>query len=225
MDFDNLRLQIVSELQGYNVYFSHKDVPAEIFLPEQWNGFGLEDIEGINTPIEWDDFSGSLPSVFKWVKKCVVGTVLAVRETSYLAYIYLEDGEVSVYLGAPPLRDTEYPEIDKVPRSLRDFYTRLHNGFGFYIGLTMGPSPTKDYMCIQDLCDEDMGEIPLLLSFFSSGAGDYLAIEKKQHTDVGYIWWHEEPTAPDVDIDIWAVMDTWMAIFLENSDSNGKIIA
>ena len=72
----------------------------------------------------------------------------------------------------------------------------------------MGPSRAEDFVCIEDLCDEVIPTLPSLVGFFSSGAGDYLAVELKSSADEGYIWWHEKPESPDKNINVWAVMDT-----------------
>lgn len=38
---ESLKQRIVTELKGYDVYFSPGDVPVDIDFPKQWRGFGL----------------------------------------------------------------------------------------------------------------------------------------------------------------------------------------
>ena len=220
MGFDEIKLQVSSKLKDYKVYFSPGEVPADILVYNEWKNFGLVESRNANLPAAWDNFSDRLPWVCDWLRKCVVGTVLAVNEKSYLGYVYMEDGQVYIYLGGEPLKNRSVAGRTEIPGRIFDFYSKLHNGFGFYIGMTMGPSPVEDFICVQDLCDEDLSFLPRLVSFFSSGAGDYLAMGMVSEREIAYVWWHEEPTRPEVDIDFWAVMNTWMAIFLENCDSN-----
>jgi len=88
----------------------------------------------------------------------------------------------------------------------------------------MGPSRFEDFVSIKDLCDEDYPALPDMVGVFSSGAGDYLSLAEPPAEVEAFIWWHEEPDVPTRNIDLWDVMDSWMSIFLENSDSNDSIL-
>lgn len=88
------------------------------------------------------------------------------------------------------------------------------------MGCTMGPSRLEDFVPIKDLCDEDYPALPDMLGVFSSGAGDYLALGDGPCEGEAFIWWHEKPERPTQGIDLWEVMDSWMSIFLGNSDAN-----
>ncbi|CAO3304126.1 MULTISPECIES: SMI1/KNR4 family protein [Pseudomonas] len=219
---DSLRLRITSELKGYDVYFSVDDVPLEVDFPKQWLGFGFLDSEKRHIPVEWADFSEFLPWVSAWLDKCVLGTVLAVSDRPYLMYVYGEGGDLYFYMGGAPLgvEGSDLDSYPSLPASFRQFYSRLHNGFGFYIGCTMGPSRLEDFVPIKDLCDEDYPTLPDMLGVFSSGAGNYLALGDGPFKGKAFIWWHEKSESPTEGIDLWNVMDSWMSIFLENSDSN-----
>ncbi|MDO7912173.1 hypothetical protein Q6A49_16680 [Pseudomonas sp. 22-AL-CL-001] len=59
-----------------------------------------------------------------------------------------------------------------------------------------------------------------MVSFFSSGAGDYLALGEGAWAGVFFMWFHEEPDTPTRNEDVWGVMDAWMSIFLEDSEMN-----
>ncbi|WP_322366982.1 hypothetical protein [Pseudomonas sp. Teo4] len=210
------------ELKGYEVYFSSDDVPPEVKFPEQWVGFGLSSGCERFVPAEWSDFSDLLPWVSAWLDKCVVGTVLAVADKPYLIYVYSEDGSLYFYMGGAPLNfeAISLDEYSYLSVELKKFYMEVHNGFGFYIGCTMGPSRLEDFVVIKDLCDEDYPSLPNMVGVFSNGGGDYLSLSSESLGREAFIWWHENPEEPTCGVDLWDVMDSWMSIFLENSDSN-----
>ncbi|GLO31360.1 hypothetical protein PPUN12996_34170 [Pseudomonas putida] len=219
---ESLKQRIVTELKGYDVYFSPGDVPVDIDFPKQWRGFGFTNSGKKHIPAEWAEFSELLPWVSAWLEKCVLGTVLAVSDRPYLMYAYSEGGDLCFYMGGAPLgvEGSGFDGYPSFPASFRQFYSRLHNGFGFYIGCTMGPSRLEDFVAVKELCDEDYPALPDMVAVFSSGAGDYLALGNGSHKGQAFIWWHEKPENPTEGIELWDVMDSWMSIFLENSDSN-----
>lgn len=222
---DDLKERIKLELDGYIIYFTPESVPSEISFPAAWKNFGFVDGENSRIPYAWGSFTDNLPWVTSWLDKCVLGTCLAVSDKAYLVYVYCEDGELNFYLGGVPLKSDEAfgETINFLSDDLKRFYSTLHDGFGFYIGCTMGPSRLEDFVLVDELCDEPIPNLPNLIGVFSSGAGDYLALESKSVGGKAYIWWHEKQDSPDTDIDLWAVMDTWMSIFLENSESNDSV--
>jgi hypothetical protein len=225
-NIDDLKKRIAAELEDYNIYFSPESVPKNINFPVAWKNFGFVDGKHSRIPDAWGLFADHLPWVTSWLDKCVLGTFLAVSDKPYLLYVYCEDDELNFYIGGVPIEDSIWSgKLAYLNGDLKRFYCNLHDGFGFYIGCTMGPSRTEDFVFIEDLCDETIPGLPSLVGFFSSGAGDYLALELKLSANEAYIWWHEKPEFPDKNIDMWAVMDTWMSIFLENSDSNDSMYA
>ena len=222
---DDLKKRIKIELDGYSVYFTPESVPADVNFPVAWKNFGFVDGRNSRIPDAWGSFAGNLPWVTSWLDKCVLGTFLAVSDKAYLVYAYCEDGELNFYLGGVPVKgdDVFCEAVNFLNDDLKRFYTTLHDGFGFYIGFTMGPSRLEDFVRIDELCDEPIPNFPNLIGVFSSGAGDYLALEHKAAVGKAYIWWHEKQDSPDTDVDLWVVMDTWMSIFLENSESNDSM--
>lgn len=217
-----LKLRVINELKGYEVYFSSADVPIEVEFPKEWLGFGFRDSEKTHIPAAWVDFVEQLPWVSAWLDKCVFGTVLVVGERPCLMYVYGKDGDIYFYMGGAPLGAGEIAleKYSGLPEGFKRFYSVLHDGFGFYIGCTMGPSRLEDFVPIKDLCDENYTTLPDMLGVFSSGTGDYLALGEGSFKGEAFIWWHEKPEAPTKVIDLWGLMDSWMSIFLEGSDSN-----
>lgn len=215
--------EMLHELKGYEVYFTPADLPSGFELPWQWRDFGPADGEKSCAPAEWANYAEQLPWVCAWVEQCVLGTVVAVKDKPYLMYVYSKEDELSFYIGGAPLGagNTELGKCAHLPQQLREFYRDLHDGFGFYIGCTMGPSHVEDFVPIKDLCDEDYPDFPDMVSFFSSGAGDYLALGEGAWAGQVFIWWHEKPDEPSRERNVWDIMDAWMSIFLECSDGNG----
>ncbi|EJT83018.1 hypothetical protein PPS11_40555 [Pseudomonas putida S11] len=75
-----------------------------------------------------------------------------------------------------------------------------------------------------------MRRMTLLLNIglrcFQNGGGDYVAVNGDKDNDTeGLIWWHEDPMVPELGIDIFEVMDAWMAIFLEDTKPRDELIA
>ncbi|MEB6589204.1 MULTISPECIES: hypothetical protein [Pseudomonas] len=220
---ESLKSRIVSELKGYDVYFSPPEVPHDIAFPSQWLDFGFKCSEKEYIPAAWSEFAERLPWVVAWLDKFVLGTVLAVGDSPCLMYVFSEEGALYFYRGGAPLGAglSEVIGNHRLPAGLSQFYSSLHNGFGFYIGGTMGPSRVEDFVAIKDLCDDDYPALPDMLGVFSNGGGDYLALGKGVYEGEVFIWWHESPESPTPGIDLWDVMEAWISIFLENADANG----
>ncbi|WP_296185842.1 hypothetical protein [Pseudomonas sp. UBA1879] len=224
-NIESIKQSVRAELSGYDVYFSLDELPSNIKIPESWFGFGLQPASSVWFPSEWKKFSSVLPTVYKWLNRCVIGTALASADENYLVYIYREDNQLGLYLGGEPVAHGEMtPNLSMLPFSVRNFYTRLHNGFYFYVDLSMGPSRLQDFVNIDDFADDEVAVVTGLVSFFSNGAGDYIAVTSHLSDAEFYIWWHEQQESPEPNVDAWAVIDAWMGIFLENSDSNESII-
>ena len=215
-----MKQAIVEELKEYEVYFSLEEVPETLSFPKQWLNFGPAESGKRCTPDAWRHYAEWLPWVSTWVDNCVLGTVLAVRDKPFLMYVFSGEGNLYFYMGGAPLGEgsTALEGREGFPDSLKKFYGELHNGFGFYIGCTMGPSQVEQFVSIKDLCDEDYPDLPDMTAIFSSGAGDYLALGEGAACGEVFIWWHEKPDEPARDLDLWAYMDSWMSIFLEDSD-------
>jgi hypothetical protein len=219
---DEMKRTTMSELKEYDIYFSANEVPPNIVFPDQWRNFGPPKIGESPVPAEWDNYRKCLPWVSWWVDNCVLGTVLAISDRPYLMYVYSRDGKFYYYMGGEPLGagDVRLDKYIGFPESLKRFYCELHNGFGFYIGCTMGPSQVEDFIPIKDLCDDEYPDLPDMMAIFSNGAGDYMALGEGDASGEVFIWWHEEPDQPERNLNLWEYMDYWMAIVLENSDVN-----
>ncbi|MFP3924307.1 hypothetical protein [Pseudomonas sp. W5-36] len=220
-----LKADVRAELNGYSVYFSPSDLPDAVVIPSTWSGFGLHHASSVWVPGEWKMFSSLLPTVQKWLTQCLLGTAVAVSDKVYLVYIYREDNELGLYLGGSPVTATVGAlDVFEGSPMFERFYTQLHNGFYFYIDSSMGPSRIEDFVSIDDLVDDEPIAIPGMTGFFSNGSGDFITVVNRINGPEFFIWWHEQQSCPETDIDVWAVIDAWMGIFLENADSNEDVI-
>lgn len=222
---DELKKLVISKLPNHKIYFSHSDLPSSLVIPDEWSGFGVGDTLSSWFPAKWNDYASRLPTVLKWLRKCVLGTaVISDNNDCYLAYIYAEDENIGMYFGGLPLKYVEVSSDINLPSELKNFYDELHNGFFFYVDRSMGPSSIKDFASINDLREDDTDDIDNQVGIFSNGMGDYITMVRNDSSTDFYIWWHEDQNSPDCDVEVWPVMDAWMGIFLENSNSNEWLV-
>ena len=104
---------------------------------------------------EWNVVIPDLPNVAKFLL-AALQRVFVLEEANgaiSLLYQYTAAGQLNFYRGPPPL--TRVPERlaplwDRVPARLRDFYTRLHDGWTFLPSNSMGPLPAADWAFLSD---------------------------------------------------------------------------
>lgn len=212
------RTRLASLFAGARIYCSPEQVPTEVAIPPPWHGFGMTPESRDWLPDAWTLFAEALPNVHSWLCHCVQGTVLIVDDSISLGYVYKANGKLYVYRGGTPVGQADDARLTQLSLQLQGFYRQLHDGFGFYIGHSMGPSRIQDFEMIQDICDVDGPELPGLMSIFSNGSGDHVTVDLESDAGAAYLWWHEDPCLPEPITDIWAVMDTWMSIFLEDTE-------
>ncbi|MNJ63841.1 hypothetical protein D3C77_597660 [compost metagenome] len=146
-----------------------------------------------------------------------------------LLYIFHDSNGFYYYVGGAPL-GKNFPGSNKVkllPWKLSEFYVKVHNGFTFFPAQSMGPQKIENTMCVADLIDEeDVKFAEEWLTVFSNGGGDYLAVDlKSKDLDEGVIWWHEEPVDPELDVNVFDIMDSWISIFLEDTRLRDDLLA
>lgn len=144
---------------------------------------------------------------------------------SLLYSINNSDGKVKYYEGLCPI-NTDKPvnpklaEVwDKLPRSIRVFYEKVHNGFYYYALKAMGLLPLDGVTYLDDYewgiietLDEPLKiDIQTSFGFFSNGMGGYVVCDYKNcDNDKATLWWKDDQ--PDYDINFWDVVDEWNVI-------------
>ncbi|HEY1406221.1 MAG TPA: SMI1/KNR4 family protein [Spirochaetota bacterium] len=137
------------------------------------------------------------------------------------------NGTVLLYEGGNPL-DTKIRSsaVDQswkdFPKSIRNFYEHLHNGFSYYASESMGLVPVKSIVHLKDVPWEILNELeePLRIdltssfSFFSNGNGGYVVIDTKNcKNENSTVWWKDDQ--PDYEMKFWSVVDEWITIGFE----------
>lgn len=207
-----------------NIYFSPADAPQNLILPKGWENFGVLPSAGLLFPDTWRDFSNELPWVVSLLDKCLLGTAILGGSPTELLYIFHDANGLYYYIGGEPLADSNTALA--FGGRLSEFYKKVHNGFTFYPANSMGPLKICDCTYVSELIDEENTDFATKwLTILSNGGGDYLAVDlNKPFDNDGIIWWHEEPMEPELDMDIFGVMDTWISIFLEDTRLRDDIL-
>lgn len=211
------------------VCFTRSDVPSNVVLPESWEGFGLDLDKAPKYPEAWQNYSNEFPSVIALLNDSLLGTVLLVGGKLELLYVFHDASGFYYYVGGVPVNISvvEAAEFRVLPGRLQEFYREVHDGYTFFPARSMGPQSLSDLTHVADLIDEeDASFAEGWITVFSNGGGDFVAIDSNASDDSeGLVWWHEEPMAPEFGVDIFEVMDAWMAIFLEDTKTRNELIA
>jgi len=214
---------LINQFPREHLFLSFSEAPSSEIIPVAWHNFGIKDnlASSAWSPPAWEAYGAHLPWTHNLIKRCLIGTSILYTETANLIYIFHDNEDYYFYLGRPPLAclgSDATNQLQKLPRDLVGFYHDLHNGFTFHPSNSMGPLPLADQPKLFDLYD---GSCPPFsensIGVFHNGAGDYLSVTPCSSSQHAFIWWHEEPEEPEVDLNLWAVMDNWISIFLEDT--------
>jgi hypothetical protein len=213
---------------GRDVYFTPSELPANIVIPAEWMEFGIGTLEYPKFPLAWYSFREKLPWVLSLLETCLIGTVVLGGDNVELVYVFHDSNGLYYYIGGMPLNSCPLKDdkVSPVKGELSRFYSHVHNGFTFFPAQSMGPQKIEDFSCVADLIDEEETSFAEnWVTVFSNGGGDYLAIDlNNQAQDKGIIWWHEQPMDPAMDVDVFEIMDTWISIFLEDTQSRNDVL-
>lgn len=212
-----------------DIYFSLEDFPPGIIIPSEWKNFGLNAENAPKFPATWHIFAGELPWVLSLLELGLIGTAVWDGNSLELIYIFHDTNGLYYYIGGLPL-DACLSEAGSAPPfsgKVSEFYQRVHNGFTFFPAQSMGPQKIENLTCVADLIDEeDTIFASSWMTLLSNGGGDYLAVDLNSSDEKnGVIWWHEEPLQPQVGVGVFEVMDTWMSIFLEDTQPRDNVIS
>lgn len=228
INFDGILNEVRSKFSDREVYFSSAEIPTDLAVPSGWENFGAATTEHPSFPASWYLFAEELPWVLSLLEVGLLGTGILNGVKLELLYIFHDANGLYYYIGGQPLDSYSPRNNQAVPFQGKalEFYRRVHNGFTFFPAQSMGPQNVEDCSCVADLIDEeDTRFAEKWVTLFSNGAGDYLAMDlTKSAEGKGIIWWHEQPLEPELDVDVFKVMDTWISIFLEDTQPRDNII-
>jgi len=207
------------------LFFAFKDCRSDLFFPSEWRDFGIKTnlTDSAWYPSAWGLFSERLPWTHMAIRRCLIGTAVLYTQQPNLIYIFHDKEDYYFYIGKSPLDCFGAACRNKIenlsmPNDLIDFYCKLHNGFTFHPSNSMGPLSLEDQIDLTELYDA--APFPLIqgsTGIFHNGAGDYLALPSGANSQQSFIWWHEESEKPEINQNLWAVMDNWISIFLEDT--------
>lgn len=209
-----------------------EDDPLLSAVPDWWRDVLLADADDrIRLTLQaWEVYRDQLPTVCNFLaihlrsvnlmtNKDLVTNTTSVR----LLYELQIADQTAYYAGGNPLGKTMSPRVQdawgKLPADFRHFYDSLHNGWYDLSSDSMGPSPTEHFSFLDEfewgILDEigDPGcDLKDLLAVYSNGMGSYVALSvgRREYGDV--LWWKDKP--PLLNIDAWAVIDSWTEIGL-----------
>jgi len=206
-----------------NLILSFNEAVPDKIIPNEWKNFGIKNDSAAIAwyPTEWKTYGNRLPWIQALLRKCLIGTAVLYAKIPNLVYIFHDSEDYYLYIGKPPLNYLRhYPtsNLQNLPKDLIEFYQNIHNGFTFHPSNTMGPLSLENQPKLANLYDGNHPPFPKeSIGIFHNGAGDYLSVAPGTSSHNAFIWWHEQPENPETNMDLWAVMDNWVSIFLEDT--------
>lgn len=220
--------------------FTPKEVQEIPFntIPEQWYDiFSTEDIEKkINSMLNiWKKYlQKELSITIDYLEKHIIDIDLFRWSNRYfvLYSIKSENGGVCYYEGGNPLEKMNDSKLKtvwaKIPKSIRCFYEKIHNGFDDYrirgMGLiclqwaTYFGDSNLEWGILEDLKEPLQIDINSTFAFFESRAGGYVAIDvskkEEERINKAVLWFADDQ--PDYNVNFWDVVDEWITIGMED---------
>ena len=212
-----------------DVWLSRNDVPTDADVPEAW----LALLDAPDAMLSesflalWSGTIERLPAVARFFAENLRRPALLRQEHGRTALLYpytVEQDDLNFFIGQAPLgdrapvNDASWPSL---PRELRHFHRHVHDGWTFFPAHSIGPLPFGEQSPLADKLDlpPRIAGSPLerVRTILHNGAGDYLCLDPEARGDIGRLWWHEDPARLET-IDVWAAMDAWIGVFLEEAD-------
>ncbi|PQO46954.1 hypothetical protein [Blastopirellula marina] len=201
-------------------------------LPAWWRSLFAadENLRVERTLQEWDGFREYLPAVFEVLTKRLRSVRLlsdrsfisGKRNLRLLYAIERSDGRLSYYAGGNPTQTNAPSAVhdnwSKLPAAFTRFYDTFHDGWYYVASNSMGPSPSEDFLVLDDMewgiLDEigDPGcDLKDLAAVYSNGMGSYVCLSMESNQSYGdVLWWKDKP--PRFNIDFWGTIDAWTEI-------------
>jgi len=202
-------------------------------IPNQWIDIFLsEDKEEKKkkTIALWKEYLGEvLPDVTEILRARLEDIDLIQKEIAgtrgYCAIYTINDGEDRriFYEGRMPEKSEQYRILfdcwDELPKELRAFYERIHNGFYHYANRGMGMQPVQYVNFEEDdgewfleygaYADDDCFDN---ISFFRNSLGIAVSISAKEHDVKNAIIWRVDQE-PEKGKDFWRIIDQLLLYF------------
>lgn len=189
-------------------------------LPRVWISILSNENKKLDTiKKEWSQFKDDLSLVYEYICNNLISLDLAFFDDNYHLIYGLKstnDGEILYYQASNPKNILNHNNFNKMPEQLKKFYS-LQNGWFYLASGTMGIMPIEETFHLNEYDWEilenselDFSSINLKnnIAIFSNGMGGHISFDERLGELKSMIWWSEEE--PTLDIDFWAVLDTWI---------------
>lgn len=222
-----MNLDFLREYRNELSIVSYED--AAMQLPNVWKAvFNEKDrSERVSKTVAlWEKICGiDMKSTISFMKNNLISVEL-VRSSIGLSVIYemkMADDSIDYYEGRIPLKNygSKNSFWNGLPRSIRSFYAKLHNGFYYYPTGTMGLIPIESVHRMDEFSWDVIKKLDFTPEFtfdtsyiiFESGMSGYIVIDVSEPTAANTIVWYTDKL-PIYNKNFWDVADEWTSIGL-----------
>ncbi|MFJ8063953.1 SMI1/KNR4 family protein [Psychrobacillus sp. NPDC096426] len=171
-----------------------------------------------------------LSNTISYLKENLLEIELIIDNGQYavLYSVKSENEEILYYEGGIPNNSLYTSEMQEnwsnVPKSIKEFYEKLHNGFYYLPSRAMGLVPVERTTHFEDYewgileeLDEPLGiNMATTYGFFENGMGGYVAIDLNSCIDdVATLWFTNDK--PEYNVNFWDIVDEWIVIGLQDN--------
>ena len=146
-------------------------------------------------------------------------------KTSYgISVIYeliMLDGSIDYYEGLLSINDYDKELLiwNSIPKSLKTFYSFIHNGFYYCASQDIGILPVQKITCMNDydwgIIEDLKLEVQFTLKstyiFFETGMGGYVLLDTQKYGDENSIVWFSRKK-PMYNKNFWDIVDEWIVM-------------
>ncbi|MGD6842178.1 SMI1/KNR4 family protein [Bacillus infantis] len=177
----------------------------------------------------WENLvSIDLRNTISYLKENLINVELLKSNNKYsiLYSVRMGDGDIGYYEGGIPNVNFDNAALEakwsKIPRSIKNFYENLHDGFYYYASRAMGLVALEDvtffeddeWGIIEELEEPIQINLKTTFGFFKSGMGGYVAIDyKNDENDNATLWFTDDQ--PKYNVNFWDIVDEWLVIGFE----------
>ncbi|MDR0245382.1 MAG: SMI1/KNR4 family protein [Burkholderia sp.] len=217
-----------------HVWLAADEIPAGIDVPPAWRALlaAPDDALADGLVQMWAGIIDRLPAVARFFRDKLARPAVFCDDGGEVMLLYpytVEQDDLNFFIGRAPLRERAPVDASfrhALPDELRDFCENVHDGWTFFPSNSMGPLPVGEQAALTgklDLTPDEMRKLDAspdaVRIVFHNGGGDYLCVDSCDGNvdEAGWIWWHGRPAELER-VNLWAVMNAWFEIFIEEAD-------
>ncbi|MFJ5772510.1 SMI1/KNR4 family protein [Psychrobacillus sp. NPDC093180] len=227
------KLSFLKQYRKNIEFVSNKDLLTIENMPEEWKEI-FKETDKIKKKDKlialWNSVcEKEMNNTISYLQENLLEFELIIDNGQYavLYSVQSENEEILYYEGGIPTNSLFIPEMkkawSKLPRSIKKFYEKLHNGFYYLPSKAMGLVPVEhithfedyEWGILEDL-DEPLGIImDTTYGVFQNGMGGYVAIDITNCIDGAATLWFSNDQ-PEYNLNFWDVVDEWIVIGLQD---------